>query len=119
MLSYCSINTAVTIEVKDTTGAYVSIFGGRISDLRQIVRSAGSSAVITSLRITAIGALARTQRAIFNGNLAEGLDGAQITDLLDELLLSSWNELPPAETWATYNATETWAQAGNIGFGTR
>ncbi len=54
-----SINTAVTIEVKDTTGAYVSIFGGRISDLRQIVRSAGSSAVITSLRITAIGALAR------------------------------------------------------------
>jgi hypothetical protein len=62
--------------------------------------------------------LARTQRAIFNGNLAEGLDGAQITDLLDELLLSSWNELPPAETWATYNATETWAQAGNIGFGT-
>jgi hypothetical protein len=113
-----SINTAVTIEVKDTTGAYVSIFGGRISDLRQIVRSAGSSAVITSLRITAIGALARTQRAIFNGNLAEGLDGAQITDLLDELLLSSWNELPPAETWATYNATETWAQAGNIGFGT-
>jgi len=113
-----SINTSVTIEVKDTTGAYVSIFGGRISDLRQIVRSAGSSAVITSLRITAIGALARTQRAIFNGNLAEGLDGAQITDLLDELLLSSWNELPPAETWATYNATETWAEAGNIGFGT-
>ena len=113
-----SINTSVTIEVKDTTGAYVSIFGGRISDLRQIVRSAGSSAVITSLRITAIGALARTQRAIFNGNLAEGLDGAQITDLLDELLLSSWNQLPPAETWATYNATETWAEAGNIGFGT-
>jgi hypothetical protein len=113
-----SINTTVTIQVKDTTGAYVSIFGGRISDLRQIVRSAGSSAVITSLRITAIGALARTQRAIFDGNLAEGLDGAQITDLLDELLLSSWNELPPAETWATYNATETWAQAGNIGFGT-
>ena len=111
------INTAVTIEIKDTTGAYVSIFGGRISDLRQIVRSAGSSAVITSLRITAIGALARTQRAIFDGNLAQGLDGAQITDLLDDLLLSSWNELPPAETWATYNATETWAQAGNIGFG--
>ena len=52
------VNTAVTIEVKDTTGAYVAIFGGRVSDLRQIVRSAGSSAVITSLRVTAIGALA-------------------------------------------------------------
>jgi hypothetical protein len=112
-----TINTAVTVEIKDTSGNYVAIFGGRISDLRQVVRSAGSSAVITSLRITAIGALSKLQRAIFDGNLAEGLDGAQIQDLLDDLLLNSWNEVPPAETWATYDATETWAQAQNIGLG--
>jgi hypothetical protein len=112
-----TINTAVTIEIKDTSGNYVSLFGGRVSDLRQIVRSAGSNAVITSLRITAIGALSRLQRAIFDGNLAEGLDGAQILDLLDDLLLGSWNEVPPAQTWATYNATETWANAQNIGLG--
>ena len=112
-----TINTAVTIEIKDTSGNYVSLFGGRVSDLQQIVRSAGSNAVITSLRITAIGALSRLQRAIFDGNLAEGLDGAQILDLLDDLLLGSWNEVPPAQTWATYNATETWANAQNIGLG--
>ena len=112
-----TINTAVTIEIKDTSGNYISLFGGRVSDLRQIVRSAGSSAVITSLRITAIGALSKLQRAIFDGNLAEGLDGAQILDLLDDLLLGSWNEVPPAETWATYDATETWADAQNIGLG--
>jgi hypothetical protein len=112
-----TINTPVTVEIKDTSGNYVALFGGRVSDLRQIVRSAGSSAVITSLRITAIGALSKLQRAIFDGNLAEGLDGAQITDLLDDLLLNSWNEVPPAETWATYDATETWADAQNIGLG--
>ena len=112
-----TINTAITIEIKDTSGNYVSIFGGRISDLRQTVRSAGSSAVITSLQMTAVGALSKLQRAIFDGNLAEGLDGAQILDLLDDLLTDNWNELPPAETWATYDATETWAQAGNIGLG--
>jgi hypothetical protein len=112
-----TINTAVTVEIKNTSGNYVALFGGRVSDLRQIVRSAGSSAVITSLRITAIGALSKLQRAIFDGNLAEGLDGAQITDLLDDLLLGSWNEVPPAETWATYDATETWADAQNIGLG--
>ena len=112
-----TINTSVTVEIKDTSGNYVALFGGRISDLRQIVRSAGSSAIITSLRITAIGALSRLQRAIFDGNLAEGLDGAQIEDLLDDLLLNSWNEVPAAETWATYEATETWANAQNIGLG--
>jgi len=112
-----TINTAITIEIKDTSGNYVSIFGGRISDLRQTVRSAGSSAVITTLQMTAVGALSKLQRAIFDGNLAEGLDGAQILDLLDDLLTDNWNELPPAETWASYDATETWAQAGNIGLG--
>jgi hypothetical protein len=112
-----TINTSVTIKIKNTSGNYVNIFGGRISDLRQIVRSAGSSAVITSLRITAIGTLAKLQRAIFDGNLAEGLDGAQILDLLDGLLLATWNQLPAAETWSGYDATETWANAGSIGLG--
>jgi len=114
-----AVNTSILIEVQDSNGDYVPLFGGRISDLRQIVTSAGSEAAVTTINITATGALIRLQRATFDGNLAEGLDGAQITDLLDELLLASWNELPPAETWATYDpATETWAEAGDIGLGT-
>jgi len=112
-----SINTAITIEVQDSTAAYVPIFGGRISDIAVQVQSAGSTAVVTRLNITALGALYRLQRALFDGNLAEDLDGGQILDLLDELLLNSWNELPPAETWANYDATETWANAQNIGLG--
>ena len=114
-----AVNTSILIEVQDSNGDYVPLFGGRISDLRQIVTSAGSEAAVTTINITATGALIRLQRATFDGNLAEGLDGAQITDLLDELLLNNWNELPPAETWATYDpATETWAEAGDIGLGT-
>ena len=111
------VNTAVAIEVKDSSATYIPIFGGRISDLKQTVRSAGSSAIITTLQITAVGALAKLQRSIFDGNLAEGLDGAQILDLLDDLLLDAWNEVSSAETWANYDATETWNQAGNIGLG--
>lgn len=112
-----SVNTAITVEVKDTSNNWVAIFGGRISDLRQVVRTAGNKAAVTTINITAVGALIKLQRALFNGNLAQGLDGAQILDLLDDLLLNSWNELPAAETWATYNATETWANASNIGLG--
>jgi hypothetical protein len=114
-----AVNTSILIEVQDSNADYVPLFGGRISDIRQIVTSAGSEAAVTTINITATGALIRLQRATFDGNLAEGLDGAQITDLLDDLLLASWNELPPAETWATYEpATETWANAGDIGLGT-
>jgi len=114
-----AVNTSILIEVQDSNGDYVPLFGGRISDIRQIVTSAGSEAAVTTINITATGALIRLQRATFDGNLAEGLDGAQMLDLLDELLLASWNELPPAETWATYEpATDTWANAGDIGLGT-
>jgi hypothetical protein len=114
-----AVNTSILIEVQDSNADYVPLFGGRISDIRQIVTSAGSEAAVTTINITATGALIRLQRATFDGNLAEGLDGAQITDLLDDLLLASWNELPPAETWATYDPpTETWAEAGDIGLGT-
>lgn len=112
-----SINTSITIEVQNSTNAYIPIFGGRISDIAVQVQSAGSTAVVTRLNITALGALYRLQRALFDGNLAEALDGGQILDLLDNLLLNSWNELPPAETWANYDATETWANAQNIGLG--
>lgn len=112
------VNTSITIEVKKSNGSYVGLFGGRISDVATQVNSAGSSAVVTRMNITALGALSKLQRAIFDGTLAEGLDGAQILDLLDDLLLNSWNELPAAETWASYDpATQTWQGAENIGLG--
>lgn len=112
-----AVNTSIIIEVQDSTATYVPIWGGRISDIRQVVQTAGELAAPTIINITAIGPLSRLQRATFDGNLAEGLDGAQITDLLDDLLLNSWNEVPPAETWDTYDPTETWANAENIGLG--
>jgi hypothetical protein len=112
-----SVNTSILIEVQNSSATYVPIFGGRISDIRQVVTSAGNAAAVTTINITAVGALARLQRATFDGNLAEALDGAQIQDLLDDLLLNSWNEVPAAETWNTYNPTETWANAENIGLG--
>ena len=113
-----SINTSITVEIKDSNGNYVTIFGGRISDLSIDVNSAGSVATVTRINIVALGALSKLNRALFDGNLAEGLDGAQIQALLADLLLASWNEVPPSLTWATYDSTETWANAGNVGLGT-
>lgn len=112
-----TINTSITIEVQDTTATFVPIFGGRISDLAIDVNSTGSIGPVTRISITALGALSKLQRALFDGNLTEGLDGAQITQLLADLLLAAWNEVPPSLTWATYDPTETWANAGNVGLG--
>ena len=39
-----TVNTAITIEIQDSAGSYVAIFGGRISDLAIEVQTAGNTA---------------------------------------------------------------------------
>ena len=112
------INDAVSIQVKDTSGTFVPIFGGSIVDVAVTVSQAGSVAITQEITITALGALARLQKALTNGVLSVDYDGDQIYTILSDLLENNWSEVPAALTWATYTpATETWADAQNTGLG--
>ena len=111
------INTGITIEVKDSTNAYVPIFGGRISDIGVGVERTGSAATVTVIDIYALGALSKLQNAVWEGALAKALDGIQIRTILADLLAGQWNEVPPALTWSAYEPTETWANAQQPGVG--
>jgi hypothetical protein len=112
-----NVNTAITVEVKNTSLAWTPIFGGRISDVTTLVRSAGNNAYVTQLNIIAVGALARLSKAVWTSSLSQADDGNQIYTILSDLLTNNWNEVPPALTWNTYNATETWAEAQDVGLG--
>ena len=112
------INDPLTVEVKDSTGAYVSLFGGFITDLGIEVQYSGSTATSQRINIIGVGALARLNRAIYVGNLAEDEDGNQIYYLLSQVLFDSWDEVPAGVTWNDYDATTTWANAENSGLGT-
>jgi len=112
------INDTVTIQVKDTSGAFVSIFGGSVVDVSVTVSQVGSVAITQEITITALGALARLQKALTLGVLSVDYDGDQIYTILQDLLVNNWSEVPAALTWATYTpATETWANAQNTGLG--
>jgi len=89
-----------------------------VVDVGITVAQVGSSAYTQSVTITALGALARLQKALTNGVLSQDFDGNQIQTILSDLLLNNWGEVPAALTWATYTpATETWADAQNTGLG--
>jgi hypothetical protein len=111
------LNDQLTIEVKDSTGTFVPIFGGYVTDISQTVRSAGSIMITQSIKIIAMGALAKLAKILVDGVLSKDYDGNQIYDILEPILINSWNEVPPALTWATYNPTTTWANAENVGLG--
>ena len=112
-----NVNSAITIQVKDSSGDWTNIFGGKVSDVTLSVHSPGSSALVTRYDILALGSISKLYKAIWNNSLAQDDDGDQIYTILSDLLLNTWNEVPAAETWATYNATETWNQAQDIGLG--
>lgn len=111
------INDAVTIEVQDSTATYVNLFGGFITDLGITVQTSGSTATSQQIKIVAVGALARLNRAVYVGNFAHQFDGDRILELLSTLLLNQWNEVPAAETWDGYDPTTQWLDAENTGLG--
>jgi hypothetical protein len=111
------INDQIAIQVKDSTNTFVPIFGGFVTDIDQSVRSAGSNAIVQSFKITALGALSKLPKILTEGVLTKDFDGDQIYSILSGLLYNSWNEVPAATQWNTYNATETWANAQNSGLG--
>jgi len=111
------INYPITIEVKDSSGAYVFLFGGFIADLGIEVATSGSTALSQRINILAVGSLARLARAVFDGNIASDYDGDQIYEILSDVLFDTWDEVPAATTWNDYDATTTWANAENSGLG--
>jgi hypothetical protein len=64
-----------------------------------------------------MGSLTRLTKEIFNDNISQDEDGNQIYDILSSVLLGTWNDVPAASQWSTYDATETWEDAVNLGLG--
>lgn len=111
------VNDQITIKVKDSTGTFINLFGGFVTDIDVEVTQASSTAISEVIGVVAMGALSKLPKALTEGVLAKDFDGDQIYTILSEVLFSTWNEVPAALTWATYNPTTTWANAENSGLG--
>jgi hypothetical protein len=111
------INDQITIQVKDSTNTFKPIFGGFVTDIDQSVKQSGALAIVQTFKVTALGALSKLPKILTEGVLSKDFDGNQIYSILSDLLYNDWNAVPAALTWATYNATETWANAQNSGLG--
>jgi hypothetical protein len=112
-----AINDSFALQVKNSVGTYVNIFGGDITDITVSVGATGSVATVVQYTVLAMGSLVKLAKELYSGTIAQDEDGNQIYALLSSVLLGSWNDVPAATTWSGYNATETWANALNLGLG--
>jgi hypothetical protein len=111
------LNDQVSIKVKDSTGTFVNVFGGYVTDLDLEVKSSGTGGLVQNMKIIALGALSKLPKSLTEGVLSKDYDGDQIYTILSALLFNTWNEVPAASTWAGYNPTTTWENAENSGLG--
>jgi hypothetical protein len=111
------VNDGIALQVKDSANVFRTLFGGNITDITTEVASASSVAETFTYTILALGSLAKLPKVIYEGTLSRADDGNQIYQLLSDLFLNNWNEVPAAETWAGYDPTITWANAENLGLG--
>jgi len=112
------LNDSIAIQVKNSSGTFVPIFGGYVTDIDQSVKTAGSNAIVQTFKIIALGSLAKLTKILTQGVLSRDFDGNQIYSILRDILFNQWSEVPAAIQWSTYSPiTETWANAQNTGLG--
>jgi len=111
------INNSLTVELQDSTATFVPIFGGSVVDITISVAELGNVAFAQRIKIIALGALARLPKALTDGVLTQDFDGDQIYTILSQVLFNTWQEVPQALTWATYDPATQWQDAENTGLG--
>lgn len=111
------INDQIIIKVKDSLGTFINLFGGYVTDIDVEVTQASSTALSERIKVVALGALSKLPKTLTTGVLSKDFDGNQIYTILSDALFNTWNEVPAATQWNTYDATTTWANAENSGLG--
>ena len=111
------INNSLTVELQNSAGTFVPIFGGSVVEVAISVAELGSVAYSQRVKIIALGALSRLPKALTDGVLTQDFDGDQIFTILSDLLLNSWSEVPAALQWQNYDPTTQWQDAENVGLG--
>ena len=110
------VNDSVVIKVKNSSGVYVPLFGGDVTDIDVTVQT-GEPAITQAITVTALGALAKLPKTLTEGVLSKDFDGDQIYEILSQVLFANWNAVPAALEWVNYDATTTWEDAENAGLG--
>jgi len=106
-----NINSNISIQIKDSSAAFVPIFGGNVVDIGLEVRDVGSVGFSQTYNIIALGALARLPKALTDGVLSKDFEGDQIYSILSELLLLTWATVPAPTTFQQVSSNQEWSNS--------
>lgn len=112
-----TVNDSITVELKNSAGVFIPIFGGTLTDIGIEVAEVGGIGYTQRVNLIALGALSRLPKKLTNGVLRKEYDGDQIYDVLKTLLFNQWNQTPAALQWQNVDPAMQWNEAFNTGLG--
>jgi hypothetical protein len=104
----------VTIQVKDTSLAWVDLFTGEVSSVQNSLAGAGANdQYANTVQVQAQGNLALLVKR-YAGTVAypQEFDGQRIQRILEETLYTAWEDLSNTLTWNNIDPAVTWANYG-------
>jgi hypothetical protein len=105
-----NLSDSVEIQIKDSTNAYQTIYTGIISDLDITLDAYGSDGSIAIYNITAVGPLALVNKHTTGAiGYAKEFDGTRVLNILSDVFLQDWTEVPGDLTWDAVSNIATWA----------
>ena len=105
-----NLSDSVDIQIKDSTNAYQTIYSGIISDIDITLDAYGSEGSVAIYNITAVGPLALVNKHLTGAvNYAKEFDGTRVLNILSDVFLQDWDEVPADLIWSSVSNIATWA----------
>ena len=105
-----NLSDSVAIQIQDSTAAYQTIYTGIISDIDITLDAYGSEGSVAIYNITAVGPLAQVNKHTTGGlGFAKEFDGTRVLNILSDVFLQDWTEIPGDLTWSAVSNIATWA----------
>jgi hypothetical protein len=105
-----NLSDSVDIQIKDSTNTYQTIYSGIISDIDITLDAYGSEGSVAIYNITAVGPLALVNKHLTGAvNYAKEFDGTRVLNILSDVFLQDWTEIPANLIWSSVSNIATWA----------
>jgi hypothetical protein len=105
-----NLSDSVDIQIKDSTNTYQTIYSGIISDIDITLDAYGSEGSVAIYNITAVGPLALVNKHLTGAvNYAKEFDGTRVLNILSDVFLQDWDEVPADLIWSSVSNIATWA----------
>jgi len=105
-----NLSDSVAIQIQDSTSAYQTIYTGIISDIDITLDAYGSEGSVAIYNITAVGPLSLVNKHTTGGaGYAKEFDGTRVLNILSDVFLQDWSEVPGDLIWSSVSNIATWA----------